>query len=507
MFEAGGNDEGVRGGKRGVVSHAGIAKGGHAAAPRAGAVAGGAPALRTPGPYVPALFGFCFVLAFPSMFMGRTALDARALGEASIYLFYGVSIFVFACVAVLSRRGISLKRNVPLLVASTAACVLGSVLVMVSAGMAGPTAMALFLVGTPLASAGVGILTLAWFEQLAEFSIDYAMLYYVAANLIAGVLRLARFLPSDIPSMAVDIVVCALPFFSLVCYIAGVRRVSGLPYASGEQVGLRWEFPWQPALLLGVFYLAAKFSLNLLDEADKGYTAVSTIACYGIMLAVAILGFKRFPYGAIRYAVLPLMLAGMLCQLNGPHLAVGGMVAARLAQDLLLAFVVSLLFDLSYRHGVNALWVFGLTLACGNVGTLAANLLTVELAGWLSAKGATTAAVSILVVVVTVAFMVLAGEKSLEGGWGIVPQGDAARGAGGKDGPSLAERCSRAARVYDLTRREEDVLLMRLQGAALKDVEESLCIARNTVKSHVRHIYAKLGVASLEEARAVVEGA
>lgn len=493
MSKAGSMGEGAQGKRVGALSPAGIAE-------------GGSSTRRAPGSYVLPLFGFCFALAFPSMFMGSTALDARALGEASIYFFYGVSIIVFVCAAVLSRRGLTLKGNVPLLAGATAACVAGAVLVMVSAEMVGPAAVALFFAGTPLASAGIGVLTLAWFEQLARFSIDYAMLYYVAANLIAGVLRLVRFVPDGIAPVAIDVLICTLPVCSLACLVAGARQTAGLPYASGEQVGLRWEFPWQPVLLLGVFYLAAKFSLNLLDEADKGYTVVSTIVCYGVLLAVAVWGFKRFPYGAIRYAVLPLMLAGMLCQLNGPGVAVAGMVATRLAQDLLLAFVVSLLFDLSYRHGVNALWVFGLTLACGNVGTLSANLLTVELAGWLSTEGATTAVVSLLVVVVTVAFMVLAGEKSLEGGWGIVPQKDAARGAGGKGGPDLVERCSRAARLYDLTRREEDVLLMRLQGAALKDVEESLCIACNTVKSHVRHIYAKLGVSSIEEARAVVEG-
>ena len=47
---------------------------------------------------------------------------------------------------------------------------------------------------------------------------------------------------------------------------------------------------------------------------------------------------------------------------------------------------------------------------------------------------------------------------------------------------------------------------MRLEGATLKEVEDALCIAHNTVKSHVRHIYAKLGVSSLEEAREAVCG-
>ena len=49
------------------------------------------------------------------------------------------------------------------------------------------------------------------------------------------------------------------------------------------------------------------------------------------------------------------------------------------------------------------------------------------------------------------------------------------------------------------------MLLLRLKGASLKEFEEALCIALNTVKSHVRHIYAKLGATNLEEAREAVE--
>lgn len=462
---------------------------------------------RVRGPYVPALFGLCFALAFPILFMGRTALGARSLGSASIYVFYTVSIAVHVCVAVRSRRGFSFAGRMPLLAVATAACVTGAVLVMLSIGLPGRVAAGvLFLVGTPLASAGISLLMLAWYEQLARLSIDYAMLYYIAAALVAGLLRLVQFfapLVSGAAGVVADACICCLPAFAFACFAVGSRKVAGLPYAAGEQVSPRWEFPQQPVLLLVVFYLAAKFSLNLISEDDKGYSAVANIACYGILLAVVVMGFKRFPYRAIRYAVLPLMLAGMLCQLNGPGMAVAGAVATRAAQELLLAFVVSLLFDLSYRRGVNALWVFGLTLACGNAGTLAANLLTVELAGWLAAEGATRLAVSVLIVVVTVAFMALASERNLAGTWGIKPS-DAPKG--NAHSPSLAELCSRAARLYDLTRREEDVLLMRLEGASLKEVEERLCIAHNTVKSHVRHIYAKLGVTGVEEARAVVEG-
>lgn len=457
------------------------------------------------GPYVPALFGFCFALAFPTMFMGQTAPGILALGPSAIYLYYGFSIVAYAATAVLSRHGLTLKGCHRALTAATCLCVTGAVTVMVSIACEDPTwSLVLFLVGTPLSAIGSSIMMLAWYELIASLSVDYAMLCFIGAGLLASGLRLTCFmLPVALPGV-IYVAICLMPIASLVCLIRGTAAVRDMPYAQGEAVSPRWEFPWMPVLLLGMFNLVGKFVLNTMAESDKGYTAVAGVICYGILLAVALLGFKRFPYRMIRYAALPLMLCGMLCQINGSTFAIPGMVATRIAQEALLAFVVSLLFDLSFRRGVNALWVFGLTLACGQAGSLAANLLSVELADGL-ANGLATPVMSILIVAVTVAFVALTSDTSLAGGWGIEPSGEADASIG-TPGAGLADACSRAARQYDLTRREEDVLLMRLKGASLKEVEESLCITHNTVKSHVRHIYAKLGVTNIDEAREKVEG-
>ncbi len=456
------------------------------------------------GPYVPCLLGFSLVLAFTTMFMGRTAPGILGLGASTIYLYYGVSIVALAAIAALSRRGLSIKSHTPAVMGATVVCVAGTALVMVSnAYTQADISSLLFFLGTPLSAAGITVVTLAWYELLAGFSIDYAMLYYVASGLIAATMRLVWFLAAPLPAPLAEIIICLMPVAALALFEVGKRKVQGLPYTGAERVQPHWEFPWMPVLLLGIFSLTSKFVLNLLVETDKGYTSIAGVICYGILFAIVVLGFKRFPYQLIRYAALPLMLMGMLCQINGPHLSIPGMVLTRIAQDTLLVFVVSLLFNLSYRRGVNALWVFGLTLACGNAGQLAANLLSVEFADSLADKDVQTLAISALVVVATMAFVALTPEKSLTGGWGIEPSDGVGERQSAPEA-DLIETCSRTARRYDLTRREEDVLLMRLQGAALKDVEESLCISHNTVKSHVRHIYAKLGVSNLEEAHEIV---
>lgn len=61
-------------------------------------------------------------------------------------------------------------------------------------------------------------------------------------------------------------------------------------------------------------------------------------------------------------------------------------------------------------------------------------------------------------------------------------------------GCGLDATCARLARSYDLTRREEDVLRLLMEGCTFAEAADELVVSLNTVKSHVRRIYAKMGV-------------
>lgn len=59
---------------------------------------------------------------------------------------------------------------------------------------------------------------------------------------------------------------------------------------------------------------------------------------------------------------------------------------------------------------------------------------------------------------------------------------------------SLRDRCARVARAFDLTRREEEVLVLMLEGQSTAQIADGLVVSANTVKTHVRNLYRKLGV-------------
>lgn len=53
--------------------------------------------------------------------------------------------------------------------------------------------------------------------------------------------------------------------------------------------------------------------------------------------------------------------------------------------------------------------------------------------------------------------------------------------------------CARAAKEHNLTRREEDMLLLLCRGHSYAEIAEALYLSPNTVKSHIRSLYRKMG--------------
>lgn len=61
------------------------------------------------------------------------------------------------------------------------------------------------------------------------------------------------------------------------------------------------------------------------------------------------------------------------------------------------------------------------------------------------------------------------------------------------------ERCAAIADKYGLTQREREVFGMLARGRDRTYIEEQLVISKNTVKAHVKHIYAKLDIHSQQD--------
>lgn len=89
--------------------------------------------------------------------------------------------------------------------------------------------------------------------------------------------------------------------------------------------------------------------------------------------------------------------------------------------------------------------------------------------------------------------------------------GGATSGSGDEEpqpqGLSIEERCAELGEARGLTERETEIFAMLARGRNGQFVMDHYVVSRNTVKSHVKHIYAKLDVHSQQELIDLVERA
>lgn len=69
---------------------------------------------------------------------------------------------------------------------------------------------------------------------------------------------------------------------------------------------------------------------------------------------------------------------------------------------------------------------------------------------------------------------------------------------------AMQERCSYVAERHGLTSRESEVFCLLCQGHSRAAIGEDLCMAEGTVKTHIAHIYEKMGVNTREALSALV---
>ncbi|MEE8717059.1 MAG: helix-turn-helix transcriptional regulator [Coriobacteriales bacterium] len=366
-----------------------------------------------------------------------------------------------------------------------------------------------------VADAGIFLM---WSAQLAGHRARVAWTAYAGSYVLAPCVCLGA---EALGQAAVTVAVFALPALS--CLLLATCRA--LPRDdSAREPGVSWRFPWRPVILMASFtfatYLALHFGGDLQTGSQLGQLAISAV-----VLAVMLLAFDRFDTSAL-YKVCPaLLVAGLLlCTVQGvaDPLGMRGLLVSMGYEGFTL-YTFLALSAICYRFGAPSEWLFGITRAVCLVTVVPGSLL----GDYLNGRAATAAGSAdawatialviggVIVALVLLAMLLMASRASADT-WGIrsvrragadgqQTDDDAARATTPAYLEDRTYRCALLARHYGLTHREEEVLSLLSQGNSLQQVEETLCIAHGTLRVHVQHVYAKLGVHSYEEARAFVD--
>ena len=358
------------------------------------------------------------------------------------------------------------------------------------------------VIATPaaiLGGFGIALIILFWSELYSCLNPVRVALYYSASIIIAAaILYICRgFLYPWLFAAALS-----MPVVTLLCLALGFRS---LPESEQPRaLGGKFSFPWKPVLLMAIYAFAYGLKESSMYAGSFGpHSAFGTVAvAIAIFVGIVARG-GRFDFGAIYRIALPLMVAAFLVlpSLGFLNNAASDfcVTASYTAFSILIMLILA---NMSYRYGISAIWLFGIERGVRALFSLLgreteAGFGAIDFGG-VSSEFMLNAIVIILVVALT---MILFSEKELSSRWGVTFLGgsDAEGDTVIVKKQELANRCHETAKRYQLSQREEEVLLLLAQRKTVGAIEKELFIANGTAKTHIRHIYRKLDIHSRDE--------
>lgn len=371
------------------------------------------------------------------------------------------------------------------------------------------------LSGVPM-GCGVGLLAVALARPFAALERRQSLACTGIALLTAALLDgLSLALPfAGLPALAIleALVAAGTPLAAqAIPAISPDRRPEGEKPAGTRLAALASD-TWRPVVgaLICLFIFGFTWDIGILGVQlnAPGLIVFEKIAglalAGGTLLALSRLKGDRDPLALLFNVVLPLLVVTFIVRpylisldLNSMALNMLG-VARETGFVLFLASAWIALTRGARRHDVSASFsAAALLVGCGAAGPL--GLYGPQfLGGLLNYMGAILFTLYLVVVVVVSTVSQHAPAPAVPASSPAAPAPDL--------GSLVEQRCEQVAREHGLTPREGEIVLYLGRGHSYAYIANALTVSENTVRTHVRNIYRKLGVTSREELLAVVHG-
>ena len=352
------------------------------------------------------------------------------------------------------------------------------------------------------------ILWMAWIELYALLDMRRVTLLFLGANVLQALLTLLLNLQT--PLAVVLTFMTILPPLSTALLAQTSDRLHGfnVPQSDTEltcadsAIKSNASFPLAPVCLMATFTLANVFARDMLPAEDRPWATVGVLVCL-VVLAFAfrrsVMRFNLWPLCAIAF---PLTLAGLFgLLLTSSTWGIPATLLTHAGETLFGVFITVVLCNVAFRYATNALYLFGITKAVGSISALAGALFAFKGSPW--EHDAFILLIASMALALTVCYVALSWKEAGEITWGVEETssetGESACTTGNASENNLRAICSKAAFEYGLTRREEEVLSLLIQGMTAQQIEDTLCVSNSTVKSHTHAVYQKTNVHSRTE--------
>ena len=361
-----------------------------------------------------------------------------------------------------------------------------------------------FAVSVPTAIGGA-VLFCLWGQIYCSMGMTQAIvdgaLSCVGALVVSVLVSIAR------PPFTV-VLTSLLPLASM---IAAALSLRVLPLETPADATQRYPLPWKlfAIMVIGSFLsgVSSLFMANI-DYMGSIHRILATGVFGAVVLGLAWLHRDKLDARTLALTALGLAIASLACvPFAAGSLGNAVSFAAKLAFVFFTFFVLLVIVGIVRRYEVPSLRLFAVTRALTELALLAGLLLrTVFQDDVVLAYPVVRAMVALVgLVLVLVCVLIWKSEAAVNADWG-------AQGVGigtnvHEPGPHelFLARCDALAERYGLTARETELLAMALKGKTRSQIEQELHLSANTVKTHLRHAYGKLGVHSKAEASELLE--
>lgn len=379
------------------------------------------------------------------------------------------------------------------------------------------------LPGVPM-GCGVGLLATALARPFAALERRQSLVCVGIALLAAALLDCLSLLlpPAGLPVLAaLETLVAAGAPLAARTITAGSPTAPASPVVSpsptaaapvGARLAALASDAWRPTVgaLICLFIFGFTWDIGILGVQLNApglivFEKVVGLALAGAtLLALGRLGNNRDPLALLFNVVLPLLVVTFIVRPYLISLDLGSIglnvlgVARETGFVLFLASAWIALARGGRQHNVSASFSAAVLLAgCGATGLL--GLYGPQfLGGLLNYMGAILFTLYLVVVVVVSTVSQHAPGPTAAPSSPDAPAPDL--------GSLVEQRCEQVAREHGLTPREGEIVLYLGRGHSYAYIANALTVSENTVRTHVRNIYRKLGVTSREELLAVVHG-
>lgn len=431
--------------------------------------------------------------------LGSIGLDAglpQSLMPYLASLTVAVGSLVYAMVA---RSGDERLPRRALSAASSALCAIGTALVLYGD-------FQMQVAGFVVTGIGNAWLWVSWGGVFSAFDTEGTEQVAIssAALEIATVALLCM-----LPQWAMSAALVALPVVSSSMYVVSLRRIGEFP----SRVGREWSFHTPIAfgrahgvrfvLGIGVPEVITYYLLDSDIPLPVTHAGLDMQLVAGLLaFAVALIGFFRFaPDLSIR------SICRVECGVLVASVALSQVWSGSLSRTLVLSQTLLCQYlMLAYAARMvgqgfgNTVYTYGIAHFVNHLSGLVGVLASILIHG--PHASPLESVTSMLAIVASLFFLTMYIDSNAGTG-GEPPAAD--RPDEQEDG-DVGKRVAEIALAYGLTDRETEIVALLVKGRSAPFIRDELVISLNTVYSHIKHIYAKVGVHGRQELINVVDG-